>query len=230
MVATLIVGNYISFNSKRRQKAINIERRKQTLRKLRVNTSKPSAVNSNEGRVPTQNTTDESVSMTVTHEDTRKKRRRKHKTERSYVNNEQQEQFENDEEQDFARKRKKKARHAHSKHQRLEGRTTLELAVPSGQRKEGERERVPTPIPVHRSLNTNTDLGKSFAGEPRERKHRKKTKKKKTRSELREFDEGFDEGSETRQTGNSEDSLIKSLPRPRQLAPLQERSPATIQL
>lgn len=218
----------MSFDSKRRQKAINIERRKQTLRKLRESTSKPPVVNSNEGRVPTQNATDENVSMTVMRDDTRKKRRRKHRTERSYVNNEHQEQFENDEERDFARKRKKKAKQ--SKHQSLEGRATLEPAVLSGQWEEDEKERVPTPMPVHRSLNRNKDTGKSFTDEPRERKHRKKTKKKKARSELREFDEGFDEGSETRQTGNSEDSLIKSLPRPRQLAPLQERSPATIQL
>ena len=100
----------------------------------------------------------------------------------------------------------------------------------SGQWEEGERERVPTPMPVHRSLNRNKDTGKSLADEPRERKHRKRTKKKKARSELREIDEGFDEGSEARQMGNSEDSLIKSLPRPRQLAPLEERNPATIQL
>lgn len=218
----------MSFDSKRRQKAIDIERRKQTLRKLRESTSKPPVVNSNEGRVPTQNATDENVSMTVMRDDTRKKRRRKHRTERSYVNNEHQEQFENDEERDFARKRKKNAKQ--SKHQSLEGRATLEPAVLSGQWEEGEKERVPTPMPVHRSLNRNKDTGKSFTDEPRERKHRKKTKKKKARSELREFDEGFDEGSETRQTGNSEDSLIKSLPRPRQLAPLQERSPATVQL
>ena len=80
----------------------------------------------------------------------------------------------------------------------------------SGQWEDGERERVP----MHRSLNRNKDTGKSFTEdrdrEPRERKHRKKTKKKKPRSELKEFDEGFDEGSETRQTGNSEESLIKA--------------------
>ena len=218
----------MSLNSKRRQKAIDIERRKQTLRKLRESTSKPSVMNSNEGRVPTQNTREENVSMTVMHDDSRKKRRRKHRTERSYVNDEQREQFEDDEERDLARKRKKKAKQ--SKHPKLEGPATLEPAVLSGQWEDGERERVPTPMPVHRSLNRNEDTGKSFTEEPRERKHRKKTKKKKPRSELREFDEGFDEGSETRQTGNSEDSLIKSLPRPRQLAPLQERNPATIQL
>jgi len=218
----------ISLNSKRRQKAIDIERRKQALRKLRASSSKPSAINSNEGSVLAQNATDENVSMTVIHDDTRKKRRKKHRTERSYVNNEQQEQFENDEEQDFARKRKKKAKR--SKHQRPEGRATLEPAVLSGQLEEGERERVPTPMPVHRSLNRNKDTGNSFTEEPRERNHGKKTKKKKPRSKLGEFDEGFDEGSETQQTGNSEDSLIKSLPRPRQLAPLQEKSPATIQL
>lgn len=171
---------------------------------------------------------DEDVSMTVLNKDSRKKRRRKHKTERPYVNNEQQEQFENDEERDFARKRKKKAKQ--NKPQRLEGSATLEPAVLSGQWEEGERERVPTPMPVYRSLNRNKDTGKSLADESREHKHRKRTKKKKARSELREFDEGFDEGSETRQTGNSEDSLIKSLPRPRQLAPLQERTPANIQL
>ena len=228
MVATLIAYHYFSFNSKRRQKAIDIERRKQTLRKLRASTSKPSVVNSNEGRVSTLNGTDENVSMTVIHEDTRKDRRRKRKTELTYDNSEQQEQFENDEERDFARKRKKKAKQ--SKQQRLEGRATLAPAVLSGQWEEGKRERVPTPRPVHRSLDKNTEPGKSFTSEPRERKHRKKTKKKKPRSELREFDEGFDEGTETRQTGNSEESLIKSLPRPRQLAPLQERSPATVQL
>ena len=100
----------------------------------------------------------------------------------------------------------------------------------SGQWEEGEREVVSTPMQVHRSLNRNKDTGKSLADEPRERKHRKRTKKKKAWSELRKFDEGFDEGSEARQMGNSEDSLIKSLPRPRQLAPLQERNPATIQL
>ena len=100
----------------------------------------------------------------------------------------------------------------------------------SGQWEEGERERVPTPMPVHRSLNRNKVTGKSLADEPRERKHRKRTKKKKARSELREFEEGFDEGSEARQTGNSEDSLVKGLPRLRQLAPLQESNPATIQL
>ena len=164
--------------------------------------------------------------MTVLNEDSRTKRRRKHKTERSYVNNEQQQQFENDEERDFVRKRKKKAKQ--NKPQRLEGSVTLKPAVLSGQWEEDERERVPTPMP--QSLNRNKDTGKSLSDESRERKHRKRTKKKKARSELREFDEGFDEGSETRQTGNSEDSLIKSLPRPRQLAPLQERTPVTIQL
>ena len=221
------ISFYVSFNSKRRQKAIDMERRKQALRKLRASTSKPFIANSNEGRVPTQNVTDEYVSMTVVNEDSREKRWRKHKTER-YVNNGQQEQFKNEDERDFTRKRKKKAKH--SKPQRLEGRATLEPAVLSGQWEEGERERVPTPMPVHRSLNRNKDTGKSLADEPRERKHRKRTKKKKARSELREFDEGFDEGSEARQTGNSEDLLIKSLLRPRQLAPLQERNPATIQL
>ena len=204
-----------------------MERRKQALRKLRASTSKPFIANSNEGRVPTQNVTDEYVSMTVVNEDSREKRWRKHKTER-YVNNGQQEQFKNEDERDFTRKRKKKAKH--SKPQRLEGRATLEPAVLSGQLEEGKRERVTTPMPVHRSLNRNKDTGKSLADEPRERKHRKRTKKKKARSELREFDEGFDEGSEARQTGNSEDLLIKSLLRPRQLAPLQERNPATIQL
>ena len=185
-------------------------------------------MNSNEERVPTQNVTQENVLMTVMHDDSRKKRRRKHRTERSYVNEEQREQFENDEERDLARKTKKKAKQ--SKHPRLEGRATLEPAVLSGQWEDGERERVP----MHRSLNRNKDTGKSFTEdrdrEPRERKHRKKAKKKKPRSELKEFDEGFDEGSETRQTGNSEESLIKSLPRSWQLAPWQERSPATIQL
>ena len=184
-------------------------------------------MNSNEGHVPTQNVTDENVSMTVTHEDTTKKRRQKQRTERSYVNNEHQEQFENDEERAFARKRKTKAKQ--SKHQRLEGPATLKPAMLSGQWQEGE-ERVPTPMPVHRSLNKNRDQERNFTSQPHQRKSRKKTRKKKTRSELREFDEGFDDGSESRQTENSEDSLIKSLPRPRQLAPLQERSPTTIQL
>ena len=217
----------VSFSSKRRQKAFDMERRKQALRRLRASASKPFIANSNERRVPTQNVTDEYVSMTVVNEDSREKRRRKHKTERC-VNNGQQEQFKNEEERDFTRKRKKKPKH--SKPQRLEGRATFGPAVLSDQWEEGERERVPTPMPVHRSLNRNKDTGKSIADEPRERKHRKRTKKKKARSELRKFDEGFDKGSEARQTGNSEDSLIKSLPRPRQLAPLQERNPATIQL
>ncbi|XP_078384541.1 uncharacterized protein LOC144666963 isoform X2 [Oculina patagonica] len=209
--------------SKRRQKAIDVERRTQTLRKLRGNSSKPSAADSNEGHVPTQNTAGGNVSITVIHEeDTRKKRRKKHKTEESYHNNEQQEQIENDESRDFARKRKKKTKQR--KHQRLEEHSTLAPAVHGGQWEEGERERVPTPMPVHRGLSTNTDPGKSFEEEPRERKHKRKKKHKKTHSQLREYDEGFDEGSETRQTGNSEDSLLKSLPRPRQLAPLQERS------
>ncbi|XP_078383528.1 uncharacterized protein LOC144666048 isoform X1 [Oculina patagonica] len=218
--------------SKRRQKAIDVERRKQTLRKLRGNSSNPSAADSNERHVPTQNTASGNVSaITVIHEeDTRKKRRKKHKTEESYHNNEQQEQIENDESRDLARKRKKKTKQ--SKHQRLEEHSTLAPAVHGGQWEEGERERVPTPMPVHRGLSTNTDPGKSFEEEPRERKHKRKKKYKKTHSQLREYDEGFDEGSETRQTGNSEDSLLKSLPRPRQLAPLQERSSLspTIQL
>ena len=109
----------VSFSSKRRQKAIDIERRKQTLRKLRESTSKPSVMNSNEERVPTQNVTQGNVLMTVMHDDSRKKRRRKHRTERSYVNDEQREQFENDEERYLARKTKKKAKQ--SKHPRLEG-------------------------------------------------------------------------------------------------------------
>ena len=217
------ISFYVSFNSKRRQKAIDMERRKQASRRLRASASKPFIANSNEGRVPTQNVTDEYVSMAVVNEDSREKRRRKHKTER-YVNNGQQEQFKNEEERGFTRKRKKKAKH--SKPQRLEGRATLEPAVLSGQWEEGKRD----PMPVHRSLNRNKDTGKSLADEPRERKHRKRTKKKKARNELREFDEGFDEGSEARQIGNSEDSLVKSLPRPWQLAPLEERNPATIQL
>lgn len=227
------MGIHISFffHSKRRQKAIDVERRKQTLRKLRGNSSKPSAADSNEAHVPTQNTAGGNVSITVIHEDsedTRKRRRKKHKTEESYDSNEQQKQIENDKSRDFARKRKKKTKQ--SKHQRLEGHSTLAPAVQGDQWDEGERERVPTPMPVHRGLSTNTDPGKSFEETPRERKHKRKKKQKKTHSELREYDEGFDEGSETRQTGNSEDSLLKSLPRPRQLAPLQERSPPTVQL
>ena len=109
-------------------------------------------------------------------------------------------QFKDEEERDFTRKRKKKAKH--NKPQRLEGRAMLEPAVLSGQWEEGERERAPTPMPVHPSLNRNKDTGKGLADEPRERKHRKRTKKKKAWSELRKFDEGFDEGSEARQTGN----------------------------
>ena len=211
------------FYRKSRQKAIDHERRKQALRKLR---GKHSAADNNEERVPTQNTAGENVSITVIHEDTRKKRRKKHKTEASgsYVNNEQQEQFENNESRELTSKRKKKVKH--SKHQRLEGHASLE----TGQWEEGERERVPTPMPVHRALSTRTEPGPSFEGEPRGRKHKKKKKQKKSHREIRENDEGFDEESETRPAGNSEDSLIKSLPRPRQLVPLPERSPAAITL
>ena len=214
---------HISFHSKRRQKAIDVERRKQTL-----NSSKPSASNINEGHEPTQNTAGENVSISIIHEERRKKRKKKHKTERPYVDSDQQEQLENGESRDLARKRKKKTKH--SRHQRLEGHLTLEPAVQDGQWEDGEQERVPTPMPVHRGLNTNRDPGESFEMKTRERKRKRKKKQKRTHSELKEYDEGFDEGSETRQAGNSEDSLLKSLPRPRQLAPLQERSPPTVQL
>ena len=93
------ISLYVSFNSKWRQKAIDMERRKQALRRLRASASKPFIANSNKGRVPTQNVTDEYVSMAVVNEDSREKRRRKHKTER-YVNG-QQEQFKNEEERGF---------------------------------------------------------------------------------------------------------------------------------
>ena len=76
-----------------------MERRKQAFRRLRASASKSFIANSNEGRVPTQNVTDEYVSMTVVNEDSREKRRRKHKTER-YVNNGQQEQFKDEEERE----------------------------------------------------------------------------------------------------------------------------------
>ena len=69
---------------------------------------------------------------------------------------------------------RKNGKTKHSKPQRLEGRATLEPAVLSGQWEEGERERVPTPMPVHPSLNRNKDTGKSLADEPRERKHKEK--------------------------------------------------------
>ena len=224
----VVIIAYISFHSKRRQKTIDTERRKQMTMKLHENSAKPSASNYIEGHVPKQDTTDKNVSITVIHEDTRKKRRKKHKTaEESHINNEQ-ERLENDEGRDFARKRKKKTKH--SKHRRLEGHATLAPAVQGDQWEEGERERVPTPMPIYRGLSTNMDPEKSLEGEPRKRRHKRRKTQKKTHSELREHDEGFDEGSETRQTGNSEDSLLRSLPRPRQLAPLRERSPPTVQL
>ena len=194
------------------------------MKKLRENISKPSAASNNEGSVPAGDTGRENVSITITHEDTRKKKRKKHKTEEVYINNDQQEQFENDRSPNLARKKKKKVKHS-------KGNSTLAPAVYSGQLEEGERERVPTPMPVHRGLSTRADPGERFEGESRDgRRHKRKKKQKRAHHQIREQDEGYGEGSETRQTGNSEDSLIKSLPRPRQLIPLQERSPATLQL
>ena len=194
------------------------------MKKLRENISKPSTASKNEGRVRTENIERENISITVTHENTRRKKKKKNKTEDVYVNDDRQGQVEYDASPNVARKRKKRAKHS-------KGSSTLAPAVYGGQLEEGERERVPTPMPAHRGLSTRADPGESFQEESRDgRRHRRKKKQKRAHYEIREQDEGFDEESDTRQTGNSEDSLIKSLPRPRQLIQLQERSTATIQL
>lgn len=67
----------LSLHSKRRQKAINTERRKQALKKLRENISKPSTASKNEGRVRTENIERENISITVTHENSRRKKKEK---------------------------------------------------------------------------------------------------------------------------------------------------------
>lgn len=78
----------------------------------------------------------------------------------------------------------------------MEGSVILELGVLSGYWEECERERVLILMLVYWSLNRNKDIGKSFVDELCECKYRKRIKKKKVWSEFREFDEGFDEGSE----------------------------------
>lgn len=121
-------------------------------------------------------------------------------------------QQKHDESVDLTRKKKKVK---HGKHRRLQEETACEPAMLGGHLGRGERERVPTPIPEHHAVNMDGQ------------KHTRKKKQKKTQRELREHDEGYSEGSETRQQAaelNSEELLIKSLPRPRQLAPLPERT------
>jgi len=183
--------------SKRRQKAINKERRKQ----MKLNKLKPSPVNDAEGR-PKSTTGDGTT--TVFQREIRKKKRKKH-------------QQEADESGDRSREKKKKIKHG--KHERLKEteQAVREPAVLGGQWDGGKRERVPTPIPPpHHTLKT--DL--------REQRHKHTRKKKHKTSQLRERDEGYSEGSDTRQAAeqNSEDFLIRSLPRPRKLVPLQERT------
>ena len=168
---------------------------------MKLNKLKPSPVNDAEGR-PKSTTGDGTT--TVFQREIRKTKRKKH-------------QQEADESGDRSREKKKKIKHG--KHERLKEteQAVREPAVLGGQWDGGKRERVPTPIPPpHHTLKT--DL--------REQRHKHTRKKKHKTSQLRERDEGYSEGSDTRQAAeqNSEDFLIRSLPRPRKLVPLQERT------
>ena len=161
---------------------------------MKLNKLKPSTVNDSGGR------TEITAGDVAVHKGTRKKKRKKHLEER-------------EESGDQTRKTKKKIKQG--KHQRLEETVETEQAEPAllGAGQWEKRERVPTPIPQHHALNL------------REHSHKRKKKHKKTCS-LRKHEEGYSEGSETQQATeqSSEDLLIKSLPRPRQLLPLQERT------
>lgn len=182
-----VYGEKIYFHSKRKKKAIEKERRKQ----LRLNRLQPSAEDFERGE-QSVSTADAVQKPVAAHGTRRKEKRTKHQ----------------DETGDHTRKTKKTT--TNGKHKRLKEETMLEPAMLGGQLEIGERERVPTPIPGHRSIN----------------KHTRKKKRKKAHRERRQHDEGYSEGSDTKQTGeiNTEELLIRSLPRPRQLAPLPERT------
>ena len=200
---------------------IATERRKQATKKLRENISKSSEGSHKEERVPVESTAQGDVSITVAHGDSRREKRKEPKIGGVHLHSDQQEHVENNESRDLKRRRKKRVK------QSRVNTTTLTPAVTCGQLEEDERERVPTPMPVHHGLSTRTDPGESFHDG---RRHKKRKKHKRPHHEIKEQDEGFAEDSETRQTGNSEDSLIKNLPRPRKLIPLQEKSLATPQV
>lgn len=182
-----VYGEKIFFHSKRKKKAIEKERRKH----LRLNRLQPSADDFEQGKKPVS-TADAVQKPVAAHETRRKETRKKHE----------------DETGDHTRKTKKTTKNG--KHKRLKEEAMPEPAILGGQLEIGERERVPTPIPGHHSIN----------------KHTRKKKQKKAHRERREHDEGYSEGSGTKQTGelNTEKLLIRSLPRPRQLAPLPERT------
>lgn len=182
-----VYGEKIYFHSKRKKKAIEKERRKQ----LRLNRLQPSAEDFERGE-QSVSTADVVQKPVAAHGTRRKEKRTKYQ----------------DETGDHTRKTKKTT--TKGKHKRLKEETMLEPAMLGGQLEIGERERVPTPIPGHRSRN----------------KHTRKKKQKKAHRERREHDDGYSEGSDTKQNGeiNKEELLIRSLPRPRQLAPLPERT------
>ena len=158
---------------------------------MRLNRLQPSADDFERGE-QSVSTADAVQKPVAAHETRRKEKTKKHQ----------------DETGDHTRKTKKTT--TYGKHKRLKEEAMLEPAMLGGQLEIGERERVPTPIPGHRSIN----------------KHTRKKKQKKAHRERREHDEGYSEGSDTKQTGelNKEELLIRSLPRPRQLAPLPERT------
>lgn len=79
-----------------------------------------------------------------------------------------------------------------------------------------KRERIPTPILHHHTVN-HTEEGKEYNS---------KKKQRKTTREFKAHDEGCSEGNEIKQPTEqtSEDLLIQSLPRPQKRVPLQERT------
>lgn len=221
LVILCVVACCLHCSSEKKRKAIDTERRKQAMKTLREDISKSPKASHKEERLPAESTVQGDISTTVTQGDTRRKKRKNPKTGEVYPNSDQQEQVENNESRDLTRKRKKRVK------QSRENTSTLTPAVTSRQLEEDERERVPTPMPVHSGQSIRTDPEESVHDG---RRHKKKKKHKRSHHEVKEQDEGFAEGSETRQAGNSEDSLIKSLPRPRQLIPLLQRSQATLQV